>query len=50
MNHDGVVVLKNVIPIKIIERLNTKMCEDADRKIADPAQGYNHGVKCGWTY
>lgn len=46
LNQDGLVVLKNVIPVDIIEKFNAKMCEDADRRISDPAQQYNHGVKC----
>lgn len=45
-SQDGLVLLSNVIPKEIIMKLNEKMCEDADKKIKDPSQGYNHGVKC----
>ncbi|KAI1319314.1 phytanoyl-dioxygenase family protein [Xylariaceae sp. FL0255] len=45
MNHDGLVVLKNVIPVEIIDKINAKMCDDADRMLADPSQVYNHGIK-----
>ncbi|KAI6085445.1 phytanoyl-dioxygenase family protein [Hypoxylon rubiginosum] len=44
-SQDGLVLLSNVIPKEIIMKLNEKMCEDADKKIKDPSQGYNHGVK-----
>ena len=46
MHQDGLVVLKNVIDVEVIKKLNTKMCADADKKIADPSQQYNHAVKC----
>lgn len=46
MNQDGVVLLKGVIPVDIIDKLNKEMCADADRRIADPSQEYNHGIKC----
>lgn len=46
LNQDGLVVLKNVIPVDLIDKLNAWMCEDADRKLSDPTQEYNHGVKC----
>lgn len=45
-NQDGLVLLRNVIPREMIMKLNEKMCEDAERRIRDPTQGYNHGVKC----
>ncbi|KAF3003969.1 hypothetical protein E8E14_005836 [Neopestalotiopsis sp. 37M] len=45
MHQDGLVVLKDVIPVDIIDKLNAKMCEDAEKRIADPSQGYNHGIK-----
>lgn len=47
MNQDGFVVLKNVIPVEVIDKLNTWMSADAERRINDPSQEYNHGVKCG---
>lgn len=46
MHQDGLVVLKNVIDVDIIQSLNEKMCADAEKKLADPTQTYNHGVKC----
>jgi hypothetical protein len=46
MHQDGLVVLKDVIDVKHIEALNTKMCEDAEEKMARPDQVYNHEVKC----
>lgn len=47
MNQDGFVVLKDVIPIAVIDKFNTWMSADAERRINDPSQEYNHGVKCG---
>ncbi|KAI1775624.1 phytanoyl-dioxygenase family protein [Hypoxylon cercidicola] len=44
-NQDGLVLLSSVIPKDIITSLNEKMCEDAEQKIKDPSQRYNHGVK-----
>jgi hypothetical protein len=46
LHQDGLVVLKGVIPVEMIDKLNAKMCQDADERISDPSQGYNHGVKC----
>lgn len=46
LHQDGLVVLKDVIPVEIIDKFNTRMCDDADRMIRDPAQEYNHGIKC----
>ncbi|CAG9938664.1 unnamed protein product [Clonostachys rosea f. rosea IK726] len=45
LHQDGLVVLKGVIPVEMIDKLNAKMCQDADERISDPSQGYNHGVK-----
>ncbi|KAJ9156200.1 Phytanoyl-dioxygenase family protein [Pleurostoma richardsiae] len=45
MHQDGLVVLRGVIDVEHIDALNAKMCEDADKKIADPSQQYNHNVK-----
>ncbi|KIW78222.1 hypothetical protein Z517_08055 [Fonsecaea pedrosoi CBS 271.37] len=45
MHQDGLVVLKGVIDPAHIAAVNEKMCEDADRKRADPDQLYNHCVK-----
>ncbi|KAJ0385481.1 hypothetical protein COL922a_006299 [Colletotrichum nupharicola] len=45
MYQDGFVVLRGVISVDFIDKLNEKMCEDAERKIADPTQMYNHGIK-----
>ena len=46
LNQDGVVVLRAVIDTEHIDALNEKMCEEAEARIADPDQEYNHGVKC----
>lgn len=46
MHQDGLVVLKGVIDVNHIEKLNKKMCIDADIKRKDPSQVYNHLVKC----
>lgn len=46
MYQDGFVVLRGVIDVDFIDKLNKKMCEDAEKKIADPTQLYNHGIKC----
>lgn len=45
MNQDGLVVLKDVIAVEQIEKLNAWMCEDAERRTRDPSQSYNHGIK-----
>lgn len=45
MHQDGLVVLRDVIPVAILDNLNKKMCHDAEEKISDPSQGYNHGIK-----
>lgn len=46
LNQDGLVVLKNVIPVDTIDKINTWMCDDADRRIRDPNQKFNFGIKC----
>lgn len=46
MHEDGVVVLKNVIPVEEIDKINAWICQDAERRLKDPSQKYNHGVKC----
>lgn len=46
MNQDGLVVLKDIIPVQTIDQLNTWMCADAERRINDPSQEYNHGIRC----
>lgn len=46
MHQDGLVVLKDVIPVALLDNLNKKMCHDAEEKVSDPSQGYNHGIKC----
>ncbi|KAK2051213.1 phytanoyl-dioxygenase family protein [Colletotrichum caudatum] len=45
MHQDGLVVLKDVIPTDLIDKINANMCADADLRIKDSSQGYNHGVK-----
>lgn len=46
LHQDGLVVLKDVIPVDTIDKFNTWMCDDADRRIRDPSQKYNFGIKC----
>jgi predicted O-methyltransferase YrrM len=46
MHEDGVVVLKNVIPVEEIDKINAWIFQDAERRLKDPSQKYNHGVKC----
>lgn len=43
---DGLVVLRGVIDLNHIDALNDAMCKDAEKKIADPTQVFNHDVKC----
>ncbi|KAJ3961281.1 hypothetical protein N0V92_002008 [Colletotrichum tropicale] len=43
MYQDGFVVLRGVIDVDFIDKLNETMCEDAERKIADPTQLYLGG-------
>ncbi|KAH8647358.1 phytanoyl-dioxygenase family protein [Xylariales sp. PMI_506] len=45
LHQDGLVVLKDVIPVEVIDKLNIVMCAEADRRINDPCQEYNHGIK-----
>ncbi|KAF9872746.1 hypothetical protein CkaCkLH20_09609 [Colletotrichum karsti] len=45
LHQDGLVVLRGVIDVAFIDKLNEKMCADAEEKIADPSQLYNHGIK-----
>lgn len=46
LHRDGLVVLKDVIDVKLIDALNEVMCADAERLVADPKQEFNHNVKC----
>lgn len=46
LHQDGLVVLKDVIDRQHIDALNEAMCEDAEKKLADPKQTFNHDIKC----
>lgn len=46
LHQDGLVVLKGVIDLSHIDALNDAMCKDAEKKIADPTQVFNHDLKC----
>jgi len=46
LHQDGLVVLKDVIPVDTIDKFNTWMCDDADRRLRDPSQKFNFGIKC----
>ncbi|KAI3390445.1 hypothetical protein diail_9651, partial [Diaporthe ilicicola] len=45
LHQDGLVVLKGVVDLSHVDALNDAMCEDAEMKIADPAQVFNHNLK-----
>lgn len=46
LHQDGLVVLRGVIDRSHVDALNKAMCEDAEKKIADPTQVFNHNLKC----
>jgi hypothetical protein len=46
LTQDGLVVLKDAIPVEIIDEINDKMCGDTDARLNDPSQRFNHGIKC----
>lgn len=46
LHQDGLVVLRGVIDLSHIDSLNDAMCKDAEQKMADPNQVFNHDVKC----
>ena len=46
LHRDGLVVLRGVIDLSHVDALNDAMCKDAEKKIADPNQVFNHGLKC----
>lgn len=46
LHQDGLVVLKDVIDKEHIDSLNAVMTADAEKRIADPNQQFNHNVKC----
>ena len=46
LNQDGLVLLKGVIPVQVIDDLNAKMCKDVEEMLANPDQVFNHGIKC----
>ncbi|TDZ17293.1 Kanamycin B dioxygenase [Colletotrichum orbiculare MAFF 240422] len=45
MHQDGFVVLQGVLDVDFVGKLNRKMTADAEEKLADPSQLYNHGIK-----
>lgn len=49
LHQDGLVVLRGVIDVEHVDALNTKMCRDADARLADTTQQFNHNVKCTST-
>lgn len=46
LHQDGLVVLRSVIDLSHVDGLNDAMCKDAEKKIADPTQVFNHDIKC----
>lgn len=46
LHQDGLVVLRGVIDLSHVDSLNDAMCRDAEEKMADPNQVFNHDVKC----
>lgn len=46
LHQDGLVVLKNVIDKEHVDSLNAVMTAEAEERIADPEQQFNHNVKC----
>lgn len=46
LHQDGLVVLRSVIDLSHVDALNDAMCKDAEKKIADPTQVFNHDIKC----
>ncbi|KAK2608099.1 hypothetical protein N8I77_006732 [Diaporthe amygdali] len=45
LHRDGLVVLRGVIDASHIDALNEAMCEDAEERIVDPSQVFNHNLK-----
>ncbi|KAJ4387448.1 hypothetical protein N0V93_008040 [Gnomoniopsis smithogilvyi] len=45
LHQDGLVVLRDVIEKDHIDSLNTVMSEDAERRLQDPTQAFNHNSK-----
>lgn len=46
LHQDGLVVLRGVIDLDHVDAINKAMCEDAEKRIADPTQVFNHDIKC----
>lgn len=46
LHQDGLVVLRGVIDLSHVDALNDAMCKDAEKRIADPTQVFNHDIKC----
>lgn len=46
LHRDGLVVLRGVIDVSHVDALNEAMCEEAEKRIADPSQVFNHNLKC----
>lgn len=46
LHQDGLVVLRGVIDVEHVDALNAKMGKDAEERLADPDQEFNHAVRC----
>lgn len=46
LHRDGLVVLRDVIDKDHVDSLNVWMTEDAEERINDPEQKFNHNIKC----
>lgn len=46
LHRDGLVVLRDVIAKDHIDSLNDVMTEEAERRLNDPTQAFNHNVRC----
>lgn len=46
LHQDGFVVLKKVVDVNHVERLNSYMTKDADELVKNKAKPFNQGVDC----
>lgn len=46
LHQDGLVILRDVIDKAHIDSLNLSMSEEAQRRLNDPEQRFNHNLKC----
>lgn len=46
LHQDGLVILRDVVDRDHLDALNTTMCEDASKRLADPKQAFNQNVRC----